>query len=899
MINILRPMAVLLVAALLFACGDFNATPQASPTPDTAEPAAMTPEPTMGSGANADQPVTITFGMYEFERSIYEPLIEAFHRENPTIRVQLVSLDKLWGSIDFNDYNAAMRKLASAADVVSAPLAAMKPELITNGYIRDLAPFIEADPTFDRDDFFPSALEAYENGAIGLLPGKMNVQLLAYNRDLWAARGLDRPDPNWTWDDLLSAAARIAQKNGHTIEVYGFMESRRSELLRNGEISGLGDLLVDVAPETVQLDSPEVVAAMERVMGLFADGIVYTPPQIRDGSILTADDFMPLIREQKIGMWPDGFEQFASSDSLLFDIGIAPYPLSFLPSQRISTQGYIMSGGTPYPEQAWRWLDFISRQAIYQTDFRRVGDMPARQSVAEASGYWDQLDVEARTAIETTLARQSVAPTWLGSERQQIQILSQALNTAMGAVLDEDKSPEEALRAAQADLTERLANAQLTPTAELDTSPIVVATPLPEVVAATNTTPITFGNMGFGIDQMNQVAQAFNQEFPAFFVTVKTIEQSGDDPLTLADVAATTDCFASWLQIREDDDRAALLDLQPLIDADPTFDLGDYPAMLLALFEQDGKRYGLPYDFMFRVLNYNQDAFDAAGLVYPTADWTLNDFVGAAQQLTQGNGADRQYGFVGGDRFDLFFFLARSGVIPVTGSDATLAPNFTDSQLQAAIESYLDFLRTASPHQQLHYANSQSPDESYRLRDEGRAAMWFGYGFEPDGSSIGESRFTRGVAPTPLGDGTLDSSDFFTTGVFISANTPHSNGCWQWIQYLSANNPAFRDRFPAKISLAASEAFLDQAPAGAAEIYTAYQAAFARTNIPVESVYRPAIDHFWLFRAIDRALQGADLTVELADAQFLTKQWLACVRGGEAPDFCARQVDPDYASYGR
>jgi hypothetical protein len=86
----------------------------------------------------------------------------------------------------------------------------------------------------------------------------------------------------------------------------------------------------------------------------------------------------------------------------------------------------------------------------------------------------------------------------------------QALSTAMGAVLDEEKSPAEALRAAQADLTEQLAQAEIdavaSPTAEPDSSPIVVATPLPDVVAAEGATTIRFGRLGFGNEQIDQIA---------------------------------------------------------------------------------------------------------------------------------------------------------------------------------------------------------------------------------------------------------------------------------------------------------------------------------------------------------------------------------------------------------
>jgi hypothetical protein len=135
--------------------------------------------------------------------------------------------------------------------------------------------------------------------------------------------------------------------------------------------------------------------------------------------MLHSNDYMPLILEQELGMWGAGYEQHGPGESVPFGVGVAPYPPSDSQSMRIYAQGYIMSSGAQYLEQAWRWLDFLSRQATHQTRFADIGDMPARRSVAETSGYWDQLDAEGRAAVETTLDRQPDDPIVWDSRREQ------------------------------------------------------------------------------------------------------------------------------------------------------------------------------------------------------------------------------------------------------------------------------------------------------------------------------------------------------------------------------------------------------------------------------------------------------------------------------------------------
>ncbi|MCK9328598.1 MAG: extracellular solute-binding protein [Candidatus Cloacimonetes bacterium] len=58
----------------------------------------------------------------------------------------------------------------------------------------------------------------------------------------------------------------------------------------------------------------------------------------------------------------------------------------------------------------------------------------------------------------------------------------------------------------------------------------------------------------------------------------------------------------------------------------------------------DGELYGLPYTKGGFYVFYNKDMFDAAGIAYPTDDWTWDDFEAIAKKLTTGTGASKVYG---------------------------------------------------------------------------------------------------------------------------------------------------------------------------------------------------------------------------------------------------------------
>jgi multiple sugar transport system substrate-binding protein len=73
----------------------------------------------------------------------------------------------------------------------------------------------------------------------------------------------------------------------------------------------------------------------------------------------------------------------------------------------------------------------------------------------------------------------------------------------------------------------------------------------------------------------------------------------------------------------------------------------DFYPITIDAFTWDGVITCIPQNISSLVVYYNQDLFDAAGVAYPTADWTWDDFVKTAVALTKdtnGDGTIDQYG---------------------------------------------------------------------------------------------------------------------------------------------------------------------------------------------------------------------------------------------------------------
>lgn len=77
-----------------------------------------------------------------------------------------------------------------------------------------------------------------------------------------------------------------------------------------------------------------------------------------------------------------------------------------------------------------------------------------------------------------------------------------------------------------------------------------------------------------------------------------------------------------------------------------SIDTGDLIDAVAKLSSGLGGTYGLPWCAATEILYYNKDMFDAAGIEYPTNDWSYSDFLVAAEKLTKLNsdGTTQVYG---------------------------------------------------------------------------------------------------------------------------------------------------------------------------------------------------------------------------------------------------------------
>src|SRR6185295_5412058 len=82
-----------------------------------------------------------------------------------------------------------------------------------------------------------------------------------------------------------------------------------------------------------------------------------------------------------------------------------------------------------------------------------------------------------------------------------------------------------------------------------------------------------------------------------------------------------------------DADLSKLLDLDPFLNADSTFDKSDMLGSLLSQVVRENKTWALPMTIDPSVLLYNSDLFSKANVPEPGAGWTMDAFLDALHSL--------------------------------------------------------------------------------------------------------------------------------------------------------------------------------------------------------------------------------------------------------------------------
>lgn len=258
--------------------------------------------------------------------------------------------------------------------------------------------------------------------------------------------------------------------------------------------------------------------------------------------------------------------------------------------------------------------------------------------------------------------------------------------------------------------------------------------------------------------------------------------------------------------------RGVLEPLGPYLATSTVIKESDFFEEAMAPYRRGGTLMCLPQNLSSLVVYYNRDLFDAAGVAYPSDDWTWADFVATAKTLTRdtdGDGVTDQYGI--GTEASIFRLAP---LVWQNGGDIVddpAKPTRLTLDTPAARESLQWFVDLQVTHKVMPDAVQEASEDSDSRFQNGRLAMYLNSRRGvPTYRSI--KGFAWDVAPLPTGKtkaGILHADAFC-----MSAATKDKASTWAFIEFaMSAEGQTILAKsgrtVPSMKSVAYSPAFLD------------------------------------------------------------------------------------------
>jgi multiple sugar transport system substrate-binding protein len=273
-------------------------------------------------------------------------------------------------------------------------------------------------------------------GKVYGVPQNSNCLAMFYNADMLKAAGVKVPT---TWDELRTAAKKLT-KNG----VYGMA------ICAIGNETGTYQYLpwlLSTGATVEKLNSPEAIKSMSFLTGLVKEGSMSS-----EVINWTQSDVEKQFVTGRVAMMINGPWQIPTikKDSPKFNWALAKVPRDKVSASVLGGENFGIISSSKHPNEAWEFITYLVQPKSIEEYCKISGKLPPRSDVMKSSSYWrtDPFLKVFGEQMETAMPR-GPHPKWPD--------ISQAIWTALQESLTMSKTPEQAMKDAQAKVEKVLA----------------------------------------------------------------------------------------------------------------------------------------------------------------------------------------------------------------------------------------------------------------------------------------------------------------------------------------------------------------------------------------------------------------------------------------------------------
>ena len=376
---------------------------------------------------------------------IVDSMVADFMKENPDVKVK---------AIYAGNYNDARIKALAA-------LKSGKPAQLSVMFSIDIYELIEQDAIIAFDDvvetpeertwlnsFYPTLMENGKTaGKTWGIPFQRSTIVMYYNKDAFKAAGLDPDKPPETWEQLVVAGKKLTKADGsqwgamipstgYPYWMFGALTMQNDQVLMN-----------DAGNETY-FDSPAVIEALQFWRDLGSKHKIMPSGTIEWGTLR-----QNFLEGRTAIMWHSTGNLTIVKKKAKFDFGVAMLPASKRRGTPTGGGNFYIFKKTSSSERkaAMRLIKFMTspeRSAEWSMKTGYMGVSPAAYDTSKLKEYVKGFPYAAVARDQLNYATAELSTYQTGRVRK-------ALDDAIQAALTGSKTPEAALKSAQA-LSERL-----------------------------------------------------------------------------------------------------------------------------------------------------------------------------------------------------------------------------------------------------------------------------------------------------------------------------------------------------------------------------------------------------------------------------------------------------------
>ncbi len=257
------------------------------------------------------------------------------------------------------------------------------PAYMSFDILQELNEYVEQDPNFDLDDFFPVFRDAFKkDGNYYGFAKDFNAYVLFYNKEMFAEAGLDTLPANWEeFRDYAQKLTKDTDGDGK-IDQYGFVIEPSIDIMMPFVFQNSGYLISD--DNQIGVGNPEFVEAVDYVISLYKENLATTPAD--QGAGWMGDVFSRGQCAMTIsGAW---LIPYLAVNAPNLDYGIAELPAGKEKSTVAFSVAMVIPEQSKFKEDAWTLMSYLVGKEGMKTWTNSGIALPTRKSIAEENGFY-------------------------------------------------------------------------------------------------------------------------------------------------------------------------------------------------------------------------------------------------------------------------------------------------------------------------------------------------------------------------------------------------------------------------------------------------------------------------------------------------------------------------------